>query len=407
MGERYYAGFMTKRPQFMRTLLGARKQVGVFLVDVVAILYVWFTSSYCMTMLFQHGGGLPTLPWWAVLVAVEAAALWENLGVSVGMKLLRLRLVIKDSASPTAVRRLVRFLVWHVSGLPLIGLVITSDGVAWHDRASGVRVVRPEDAPQGRRPLYAQSWFIAVALLILASIATAMLVTDVNLPALFTGAGKTAKIWAAFVNPDWSILGDGVRLLLVTIFMAFMATFFGVVVAAPLSFLAARNLTGGWIGRLVYFLVRTSMSIIRSIEPIIWAIIFIVWVTVGAFPGVLALFVHSVADLTKLYSERLESIDPGPVEALRATGAPRLQVVLYGIVPQIVNPFLSFTLYRWDINVRMATIIGMVGGGGIGQSLYQYTSLWLWRKAGVLMLLIMLTVWVMDYASARLRARLA
>jgi phosphonate transport system permease protein len=407
MKEHYYAGFMTKRPQFVRTLFAARKQVGVFLVDVIAILYAWLTVSYCLTMLFHRGGELPALPWWAILVAVEAAALWENLGVSVGMKLLGLRLVGKDSGSPTPTQRMVRFLVWHVSGLPLIGLMITSDGVAWHDRASGVRVVRPEDASQGRRPLYAQSWFIAVALLVAVSIATAMLVTGVNLRAFFTGAGKTARIWAAFINPDWSILGDGVRLLLVTIFMAFMATFFGVVVAAPLSFLAARNLTGGWIGRPVYFLVRTSMSIIRSIEPIIWAIIFIVWVTVGAFPGVLALFVHSVADLTKLYSERLESIDPGPVEALRATGAPRLQVILYGIVPQIVNPFLSFTLYRWDINVRMATIIGMVGGGGIGERLYQYTSLWSWRKAGMIMLLIMLTVWVMDYASARLRERLS
>jgi len=407
MEERYYAGFMKKRPQFMSSLLETRKRVTVFLVDVVAILYVWLTASYCLTMLFLHGGGGAGLPWWAIIVAVEATALWENLGVSIGMKLLRVRLVAKDSGSPTLVRRLVRFLVWHVSGLPLIGILAMSGGLAWHDRASGLRVVRSEEVSRVRRPLYAQSWFIAVALLVLVSIATAMLVTGVNFRAFFSGAGKTARIWAAFLRPDWSILGDGIRLLLVTIFMAFMATFFGVVLAVPLSFAAARNLTGGWIGRPVYFLVRTTMSIIRSIEPIIWAIIFIVWIKVGAFPGVLALFVHSVADLTKLYSERLESIDPGPVEAIRATGATQLQVILYGIVPQIVNPFLSFTLYRWDINVRMATIIGIVGGGGIGERLYQYTSLWSWSKAGTMMLLIMLTVWAMDYASARLRERLS
>jgi len=406
MEDRYYAGFMKKRPRFMSALLETRKRVAVFLTDVVGILYVWFTASYCLTMLFHHGGGFVGLPWWAIIVAVETSALWENLGVSIGMKLLRVRLVAEGGGSPTPVKRLVRFLVWHVSGLPLIGLVAASEGLAWHDRASGLRVVRAEDAPRVRRPLYVQSWFAAVALLVLATIGTAMLVTGVNARAFFLGAGKTARIWSAFLRPDWSILGDGIRLLLVTIFMAFMATFFGVVVAAPLSFAAARNLTGGWIGRVFYFLIRGTMSIIRSIEPIIWAIIFIVWIKVGAFPGVLALFVHSVADLVKLYSERLESIDPGPVEAIRATGAPRLQVILYGIVPQIVNPFLSFTLYRWDINVRMATIIGIVGGGGIGERLYQYTSLWSWSKAGMMMLLIMLTVWVMDYASSRLRARL-
>jgi phosphonate transport system permease protein len=406
MEDRYYAGFMHKRPRFMDALVEARRRVAVFLADLIVVFYVWFTASYCLAILFRRGDSFIGLPWWAILVAVEVAALWENLGVSIGMKISRVRLVSKDGGSPALAKRLVRFLVWHVSGLPLVGLLAASDGQAWHDRASALRVVRAEEASKARRSLYFQSWFVATALIALTSVATAMLVTGVDARAFFTGAGKTARIWAAFIRPDWSLLGEGVRLLLVTIFMAFMATFFGVVVAVPLSFLAARNLTQGWIGRTIYFLVRATMSIIRSIEPIIWAILFIVWVTVGAFPGVLALFVHSVADLTKLYSERLESIDPGPVEAIRATGAPRLQVILYGIVPQIVNPYLSFTLYRWDINVRMATVIGLVGGGGIGQRLIEFTSLWRWSEASTLMLLIMLVVWLMDYASSRLRARL-
>jgi phosphonate transport system permease protein len=188
--------------------------------------------------------------------------------------------------------------------------------------------------------------------------------------------------------------------------MALMATLFGIVVSAPLSFLAARNLMHGLVGRSIYTLVRAVMSIIRSIEPIVWAIIFVVWVRLGAFPGVLALFVHSVADLVKLYSERLESIDPGPVEAITATGANRIQVIRYGIVPQIINPYLSFTLYRWDINVRMATIIGVVGGGGIGQNLFDYIRQWEWEQAGLLMLLIIVAVWAIDYLSSRLRAKL-
>jgi len=397
---------MTKKPRFMTALRDARKRVGVFLADVAVLLYIAFMTSFCTSLLFRGGQGFIGLPWWLAVAAVEAAALWESFGVSVGMKVARVRLVAGDGSTPRFASRLVRFVVWHVSGLPLIGVLAAADGQAWHDRASGLRVVRTQDAPRARRPFYAQSWFVAVVWIMITTVTAAVLVTGVNARALFLGAGRTGRIWAALFQPDWSILGDGVRLLLVTIFMAFMATFFGVIVAAPLSFAAARNLMSGWIGRPIYVVIRVVMSIIRSIEPIIWAIIFIVWVKVGAFPGVLALFVHSVADLTKLYSERLESIDPGPVEALRATGAPRLQVTLYGIVPQIVTPFLSFTLYRWDINVRMATIIGMVGGGGIGESLYQYTSLWRWNKAGLLMLLIVITVWVMDYASSRLRARL-
>jgi phosphonate transport system permease protein len=94
------------------------------------------------------------------------------------------------------------------------------------------------------------------------------------------------------------------------------------------------------------------------------------------------------------------------VEAIRATGATSFQVILYGVVPQIINPYLSFTIYRWDINVRMATIIGLVGGGGIGQRLIQLTRNWVWDQAIVLMLLIMLAVWAMDYSSSKLRERL-
>jgi phosphonate transport system permease protein len=187
--------------------------------------------------------------------------------------------------------------------------------------------------------------------------------------------------------------------------MALMATLFGIIVAIPLSFAAARNLTEGIIGRTGYTIIRGLLSILRSIQPFIWVIIFVVWVKPANAPmaGVLALFIHSVADLTKLYAERLESIDPGPVEAIRATGANRLQVILYGIIPQIVNPYMSFTIYRWDINVRMSTLVGMVGGGGIGQRLLQEMRVNDYSDAVVLMILIMVVVWAMDTLSARLR----
>jgi len=407
MKDRYYAGFMRDMPAWMQNFRHLRKPLFAFLVDVLALVYTWTIVSFIYNT-YAHGvASYTTLPWWLMLiVAVEGAALWENFGVSVGMKLLGIRVARADAGPPGVLSRLVRFLVWHVSGLPLIGYILTKEGLAWHDLASGLGVVSHEDVETRRLPWYRQSWSLAVTFVLLTTVIAAFLVTRVDWHALITNAGKTANIWKAFLSPDWSLLGDGFQLLLVTVFMAFMATLFGVIVAVPLSFLAARNLSQGVVGRTVYIIVRTIMSLTRSIEPIIWAIIFVVWVRVGAFPGVMALLVHSIADLTKLYSERLESIDPGPVEAIRATGGTKLQVVLYGIIPQIINPYLSFTLYRWDINVRMATIIGLVGGGGIGQRLMQYTRVWQWSQASMMMFLIMLVVWVMDYSSSKLRARL-
>lgn len=398
---------MQDMPAWMQNFRHIRRPLFAFLVDFVALVYTWTIVSFIYNTYAHGAASYSTLPWWLLLiVAVEAAALWENFGISPGMKILGIRVATADAKPPSVLARVVRFLVWHVSGLPLVGYILTKKGLAWHDLASGLRIVSHEEVEARRLPWYRQSWSVAVAVMLVSTIIAAFLVTEVDWHALVTNAGKTVNIWKAFFSPDWSLLGIGFRLLLVTIFMAFMATVFGVVVAVPLSFLAARNLTQGVVGRTIYITVRTVMSITRSIEPIIWAIIFVVWVRVGAFPGVMALLVHSIADLTKLYSERLESIDPGPVEAIRATGGTKLQVILYGIIPQIINPYLSFTLYRWDINVRMATIIGLVGGGGIGQRLMQYTRVWQWSAASMMMLLIMLVVWVMDYSSSRLRARL-
>ena len=192
-----------------------------------------------------------------------------------------------------------------------------------------------------------------------------------------------------------------------TIFMGMMATFFGIILSIPVSFLAARNIMGGSrITMGVYFLTRTIMNIIRSIEPLIWALIAVVWVGLGPFAGIVALTIHSIAALTKLYSEAIEGIDPGPIEAVRATGANTLQTIMYGVIPQMISPFISFSIYRWDINVRMSTIIGLVGGGGIGFLLVQYIRLLDYRSAGIAVWFIAVTVAILDYVSAEIRARL-
>ena len=160
------------------------------------------------------------------------------------------------------------------------------------------------------------------------------------------------------------------------------------------------------LGLAIYNTTRTVLNALRSIEPLIMGIVFVIWVGIGPFAGVLALTLHSIAALGKLYSEQTESIDPGPVEAIQATGANQLQTIIYGVVPQIIPPYIAFTIYRWDINVRMSTIIGFVGGGGIGFLLQQQINLLRYRDAGVAVLAIAIVVSVLDYASASIRERI-
>ena len=214
---------------------------------------------------------------------------------------------------------------------------------------------------------------------------------------------QTAAVGAAHLSSDFKLV---VEKMIETIFIGMMATLFGVVLAVPVSFFAARNLmSASPITMAIYYLTRGILNIIRAIEPIIWAIIAVIVVGLGPFAGILALVFHSIAALGKLYSEAIESIDPGPIEAIQATGATWLQTVVYAVVPQIVPPFVSFTIYRWDINVRMSTIIGLVGGGGIGFLLVQYIRILDYRSAGMAVWFIAITVAVLDYISAEIRAR--
>lgn len=192
-----------------------------------------------------------------------------------------------------------------------------------------------------------------------------------------------------------------------TILLALMGTVFGVVFSVPLSFLGARNLMGGSpIGRAIYWLVRLIFTITRSIEVLILGVIMVVIVGIGSYAGVLAIVVHSIGSLGKLYSEAIEGIEPGPVEAITATGADRLSTVVYGVVPQVIPTFLAVTIYWWDHNVRMSTVLGLVGGGGIGFLLIQYMNLLQFNQAATVLWMIVIVVTAMDYASAAIRSRL-
>ena len=220
------------------------------------------------------------------------------------------------------------------------------------------------------------------------------------------------------VQPDWTILGpqnefetwkDGaLGLMVTTIFLGVIATAIAVVIALPLSFLGARNImTGHPVTGVIYTAVRLLFTILRSIDVLIIVILSLILFGLGSAAGVFAIALHTIGVIGKLYSEAIEGIEAGPIEAITATGANRLQVIWAAVIPQIVNPFISFTIYRLDTSVRLAPVIGLVGGGGIGVMLFQTIQLTQYRRAGVIIILIVVTVAVMDFVSAQVRRRLS
>lgn len=232
------------------------------------------------------------------------------------------------------------------------------------------------------------------------------IITRVSLVKLFSPEGLQGaeRIFSSLFQPEFGIFDDALFAMIETIYIALLATLISIPITLILSFFTARNLMKeNKFTFFIYYVLRIVLNFIRSIEPLVWAIIFSVWVGIGPFAGMIALLVHSIASNAKLYSEAIEGIDKGTVEAITATGANKAQVVWYAVVPQIVLPFLSFTIYRWDINVRMATIIGLVGGGGIGTMLMQYQGLARWHEVGLIVIMIAFVVWIMDYISAKIR----
>jgi phosphonate transport system permease protein len=201
-------------------------------------------------------------------------------------------------------------------------------------------------------------------------------------------------------------LKDVVNNIMVTVFMALLATSAGTVIAGPVSFLAARNIMGNrTLGKIGYTLTRTVLNITRSYDSLVLATVFALWLSFGPFPGVVALTIVTIASLGKLFSEAVENIDPGPLEAVHATGANAAQVIRYAVIPQIIPDFISYIIYHWDINVRISTILGFVGGGGIGFYLSQRINVLEYRQAGTAIWAIVAVVWAMDFLSAEIRKK--
>lgn len=232
-------------------------------------------------------------------------------------------------------------------------------------------------------------------------------------PITVAANGAAAQISTEITLPNGKIIAsktlkEVVDTMFVTIFMALIATTLGTIIAIPLSFLAASNIMRkGKVSTAIYYVVRSFLSIIRSYEAMVLATIFALIVGYGSpFAGVIALTITTAASLGKMFSESVEGIDNGPIEAITATGANRLQVIMYAVVPQIVPDFLSFTIYHWDINVRISTVIGFVGGGGIGYFLSQRINTLQYSQAGTALLAIILVVWVLDFLSSEVRKTL-
>jgi len=233
-------------------------------------------------------------------------------------------------------------------------------------------------------------------------------ITRIDLKKLLDPGPTFGRLLKDFVSIDTTgkVINNIVRELIITTMQALMATTLGGVLAIPFSFLAAKNLTGkskfsAWI----FVITRGVFNVLRSIEALLYVAIFVYWVGIGPYAGMLALSITTFALMGKLFSEAIENIDSGPIEAINATGANKLQSIIYAIVPQIVPPFLSYLIYQWDINIRMATIIGFAGGGGIGLMLSTFFGSLQYHKAGTVILAIVIIVAVMDFTSAKIREK--
>jgi len=211
------------------------------------------------------------------------------------------------------------------------------------------------------------------------------------------------------LRPDFSnrTMGVLVPVMIETIEIALLGTLIAIVFAFPLSFLAARNIVGTSPGGLaIYGIVRFLFNFLSAIPALVVAMIFTVIVGVGPAAGVLALGFHSIGMLGRLFAEALENVDKGPIEALQATGASGVQTVLYGVIPQIGPLFLAYSIYRWDINVRMSMILGFVGAGGVGVFLNQNISLFHYEKVSTSFILILITVTLIDLGSSWLQRKI-
>jgi phosphonate transport system permease protein len=216
---------------------------------------------------------------------------------------------------------------------------------------------------------------------------------------LVRDSGNMATYAAEFFPPNFSQWRMYVGEMVITLQIALWGTALAVVTAVPMALMASANLVPWWI----YQPTRRLMDATRAINEMVFAMLFVVAVGLGPFAGVLALWIHTTGVLAKLFSEAVEAIDPQPVEGIRSTGASALHEIVYGVIPQVMPLWISFTLYRLESNVRSASVVGMVGAGGIGVVLWEIIRGFQYAETCAVMIIIIVTVTAIDLVSARIR----
>lgn len=219
---------------------------------------------------------------------------------------------------------------------------------------------------------------------------------------LITDAGNMAIFIADFLKPDFTDLGFFVLKMIETVQIALWGTVLSILVGIPCALLSSNNIAPPWIVQPM----RRLMDAARAINELVFAILFVAAVGLGPFAGVMALFIHNLGVISKLFSEAVEAIDPRPVEGIRATGASRLQQVIYGVIPQVMPLWSSYSLYRFETLVRSATVLGIVGAGGIGFTFYESFRSFQYDRASAVIIVVVVVVSIIDILSAQLRKRL-
>ena len=262
--------------------------------------------------------------------------------------------------------------------------------------AQSLRVLQERAAAQRPGWLYYAGWAAALAFL-----SWAWKGAEIRPLDLVRDAGNIATYLSDFFPPDFRDWRIYLSEMVVTLHIAVWGTLLALLAAVPLGLAASANVAPPWIHQPV----RRLMDACRAINEMVFALLFIVAVGLGPFAGVLALFVHTTGTLAKLFSEAVEAIDPRPVEGIRATGAHPLVEILYGVIPQVMPLWLSFTLYRFESNVRSASVVGMVGAGGIGVVLFEVIRGFQYAQTCAVLIILVVSVSLIDLLSARLRRR--
>jgi phosphonate transport system permease protein len=244
---------------------------------------------------------------------------------------------------------------------------------------------------------------VGVAICIAAILGQATFVAKARPQDLISGVAGMTDILRRSVPPDVSNLRAALGGVLETVDIALLGTAAAIVFSLPLAVLAAENVTPS---RPFYLLARGTIAITRAVPDLVWALLFVTAVGLGPFPGVLALSVHSIGMLGRLFAETIEDIDMGPVHALTITGANRVQIVTHAIVPGLLPSFIGISLYRLDENVRSSLVLGFVGAGGIGFLILTAMNLFRYREVATLLILTFVLVMAVERMSAAIRGRI-